>query len=133
MVFDFDLISINAIITTSLPSFAIITALTDFRMFIKMKKLYPGYTKIDYIWILVERLTLHFPILATGIYMFSQGFWNFVNLSRGVFPLVMAGLMFYIPFLFRDVRWRFKKEWPLGFIIFLFSVAQVAAIIYIFK
>jgi hypothetical protein len=132
MTFNLAIMSINAILITSVASFSIITILTDFTFAARIKKQYPGQTPKTYLWLFLERFTLHLPVLAVGFWMIADGFLNHINLSMGIFPIIFGALLFYIPFLFFDARWKKKEVWPLGPIIFSFSIAQFIGLVVTF-
>jgi hypothetical protein len=132
MVCNLQLMSINIILVSSVASFTIITILTDLKLFFQIPIRYPGHSKNTYYFILIERITLHFPILIAGFAMIADGYLKYVNLSQGWFPLIMGSALFFTPFVLLDPRIRKRHVWPLGPIIFSFGVAQTIGMIITF-
>jgi hypothetical protein len=93
--------------------------------------MYPGHTRKEYFWMKMERITLHWPMIAAGVWMIASGFLPFVNESHGYAPFVIAGLLFYIPYLFLDKRFSKKHDWPYGAWILFSSFCQVGVMIFI--
>jgi hypothetical protein len=129
MIFNLKIIAINSILVSSVASFSIITILCDFTFFSRMKSQYPNQTRKTYFYLVLERLTLHFPILIAGFAMIGDNYLNYVNLSNGWFPIIMGALLFFMPFIILDPRIRKKEVWPLGPIIFSFGVAQTVGMV----
>lgn len=127
LIFSFQIMAINALVVSSVFSFGSIFLFFDVPFFFNVKKemaVYPHISKLDIFWLLSERVTLHIPIISTGIWMMFD-FTAFINMSRGIIPLIIGVLLFYIPFFLIDARWKEKADWPLGLIIFLFSLGQI--------
>jgi len=131
MILDWQLISLNAIITTSSISFFFISLFTDWPSIFNPTKNYPNFQRKEYFWMIIERLTLHIPLILVGLWMIITDFTCFVNESRGLLPFIIGASLFYAPFLLLDVRLRKKWQWPLGGYILLCSFAQVLAIVII--
>lgn len=65
-------------------------------------------------WLLVERLSMHLPILICGIWMYVTDFHNYVPHSAGVLPFVLSAILLFLPFFLMDERWTSKYIAPTG-------------------
>ena len=112
VIFSFQIMAINALVISSVFSFGSIFLFFDIPFFFNVKKemaLFPNISKIDTFWLLTERVTLHIPIISTGIWMMFD-FTKYVNFSQGFIPLIIGTLLFYIPFFGIDARWKEKAD-----------------------
>jgi len=131
MIFDWQLISLNMIITTTSITFIIISILTDFRALIAPTRYYPNFQPEEYFWMKMERITLHWPLIGVGLWMIFSDFYKFVNTSHGIFPLIGVAILFYVPFFCWDERIRKKVGWPIGGWILFSSYCQLSVILLI--
>ena len=74
------------------------------------------YWKKNKGWVLVERMTMHPPILIGGLFIYLTGIWNYVKpTSQGGFVLFVITILFFYPSCyFLDIRLRKRYEWPNG-------------------
>jgi len=71
------------------------------------------YWKKNKGWILVERLTMHPPILIGGLFIYLTGIWNYVP-PRNLVVFAIGILFVYPTSYLLDVRLRKRYEWPNG-------------------
>lgn len=60
---------------------------------------------------LVERLTLHPPTLAIGLFMIIMGAGSYVT-DTGFQPIWLGIALIVIPFVLLDERWVHHYNWP---------------------
>ncbi|MBY9003376.1 MAG: hypothetical protein KGD73_05345 [Candidatus Lokiarchaeota archaeon] len=71
------------------------------------------YWKKNKGWLLVERITMHPPILVGGLFIYITGIWNYVP-PRNLLVFAIGILVVYPSSYFLDIRLRKRYEWPNG-------------------
>jgi hypothetical protein len=102
----------NLAIIGALPMMVISFVGWDSLFFIKFKK--RTYWKKNHGWLLLERITLHPPMIPVAIWMYYKGFQNFVPPPMNPWVFVAVGILFFGPFLLMDKRWTEKYIAPTG-------------------
>ena len=67
-------------------------------------------------WLLVERTTLHPPVVILAIYMIFAGARNFIEPPNLLFMVITVVILF-LPFFLLDVRWTKRYKWPEALIV----------------
>jgi hypothetical protein len=87
-------------------------------------------------WLVVERLTLHPPILIVGGWIYVTGILNPLGFARflfpevGLFAIAIAMPLVYVPFFLWDNRWVRRYNWPQApIMITIMSCANLALIL----
>jgi hypothetical protein len=119
----------NFIVITCFPVM-IVTSLWDSKFFVKFKK--RSYWKKNHGWLMLERLTLHPPMLICGLYMYITGLTQYFNASYGIFPLLVAVSLVYIPFFLWDERWKARYNWPQGLVMLFLMICATIALYIVF-
>ena len=67
-------------------------------------------------WMLIERMTMHPPVVLVAIFMIFNGARNYIEPPN---LLLMAGIIvvLYLPFFLFDERWTKRYKWPEAVII----------------
>jgi hypothetical protein len=106
LIFNFHNPIFNAIIIVCFPVM-IITSIWDIYFFRQLKnRVY--FTK-NHGWLILERSTLHPPMLIAGLYLF----FNLPEyLPSSLFPFIWGVLLVFIPFFILDERWASKYNYP---------------------
>ncbi|MHA1796356.1 MAG: hypothetical protein ACTSUK_09590 [Promethearchaeota archaeon] len=119
----------NMIVITSMPAIWVAFLRWDIRFYKRFKKgisvsSIPLETKAQRVWMIIERLTLHPPMLAfgtipffTGLRKFALGSASSSDLGGQILTIFYAMILFFSAFFFMDVRWYKRHRWPTGKII----------------
>ncbi len=67
-------------------------------------------------WLVLERLTLHPPVVIVAIYMILTDARNYIEPPNLVI-LVLSVFILFIPFFIVDVRWSKRYKWPEALIV----------------
>ena len=67
-------------------------------------------------WGLIERLTLHPPVVLVAIYMILMGARNYIE-PPNLILMVMVVIVLFLPFFLIDVRWTKRYKWPEALIV----------------
>lgn len=119
LMFENSLMVFNLITVTVLP-FVIIAILSWDR---KWFKRYHGYelSSRKKFWLVVERSTLHVPLLIGGIIPYFTGISTFIlgDFSSffdfyAIISFIVAGFIIFVPYILFDIRWSKKHKWPTG-------------------
>lgn len=80
-------------------------------------------------WGIVERITLHPPVVVVSIYMILMDARNYIQPPNLILmTVVIIGLL--LPFFLADVRWTERYRWPQAiFIIGLFIASGVSLLV----
>ncbi|KXH75982.1 MAG: hypothetical protein AM326_08075 [Candidatus Thorarchaeota archaeon SMTZ-45] len=62
-------------------------------------------------WMLVERLTMHPPVILLGVVLLIVRARPFIEAPNLLF-ILLAGLVLLSPFFILDERWRTRYNWP---------------------
>ncbi|MBD3353823.1 MAG: hypothetical protein GF364_20240 [Candidatus Lokiarchaeota archaeon] len=121
----------NQIVMTCWPVM-ILTSVWDYNFFKNFKK--RPYWRKNKGWLLVERLTLHIPILVIGGVMYLQGFEKWFPRNLSFFPAIVGMFLVFIPFFLMDERWTkgYNYPQPLIMIVIMISSTIVLNIIIVF-
>jgi hypothetical protein len=117
--------SFNAIVIVCFPVM-IVTAIWDINFFMNLKK--REYFIKNHGWLLLERITLHLPILIVGLYLF---FHITEYLPNTIFSWIWGILLVYIPFFLLDERWTSKYYYPQAIIMIVLMVSSTTILMYV--
>ena len=127
IIFQLRSITFNALIIQFIPSMIFISVWFDILFLVNIKK--DAITKlnlkpVDTFWLIVERVTLHVPIIILGFWMVFDGVFQYVNFSQGWWPFIIDIPLICGAFFLMDERLSKKLDWPLGPIIVICGVIQ---------
>lgn len=131
-ILEFENFIFNAIIVTCFPVFIVVT-IWDSNFFLQFRK--REYWSKNHGWLLMERLTLHPPMLIVGIIMYLNGITPYINKSGGFLPYFIGLCLVFIPFFILDERWTKKYKWPGGIIMLILMMGSsivLILVIYVF-
>ena len=119
---------LNLIVVCSAPMMLIMIFVYDIPFFARVKKglpvlpnescrelslnSLPVSTKV---WLYMERLTLHTPMVIFGTIFYVQGLKGVAFLGLHQWQYFAAMALVFVPFILFDQRIRKRKEWPEGF------------------
>ncbi|WP_371804693.1 hypothetical protein [Candidatus Lokiarchaeum ossiferum] len=110
LIFNLQSAIFNVIIAVCFPAM-IFTSVWDYNFYSKFKN--RTYWKKNRRWLFVERITMHPPLLISGLYMYIAGIPNFVPPGE-VTPFLIGILIVYGSSFLLDVRLRKRYNWPNG-------------------
>jgi hypothetical protein len=74
-------------------------------------------------WGILERSTMHPPVVVVAIYMIVTGARNYIEVPNLIqMVLVVVGL--FLPFFLLDVRWTKRYKWPEALIVIGLIIAS---------
>lgn len=113
--FNFKHMLFNFIVVGSLPMISIVFFTHDLKFFFELhKEINPKEKSKMYYTLLLERLTLHIPLIISGLIMYFSGVTNYIGLSFGIIPILLGTLMILGPLVLFDPRVLKKEDWPVG-------------------
>jgi hypothetical protein len=119
----------NIMTITVLPMMVISLVGWDSLFFVKFKK--RTYWKKNHKWLLIERLTLHPPIVATALWMVFSGIENFITTPPQIWPFISGAIIFYGVFFLLDERITKKYIPPTGMNMLIGSLISFIGMIFI--
>lgn len=120
LIFNLQSVIFNVIVAVCFPAM-IFTTMWDYNFYRKFKT--REYWQKNKGWLLVERLTMHPPILICGLYFYIKGIQNFVP-KDPIWPFIIGIIIVYGSSYMCDIRLRKRFNWPNGrdlFIVMLVS------------
>ncbi|MHA1672707.1 MAG: hypothetical protein ACTSYI_03685 [Promethearchaeota archaeon] len=124
MIYNFESMVFNMILSTSMIALWVAFFRWDFRFYKRF--LYGGEiasipveTRSQKVWMIIERLTLHPPILIIGTIPFFTGLRAFSlgNVASGdlgvqILSMIFGLVLYFGAFFFLDKRWADHYQWP---------------------
>lgn len=126
MTLGFESVIFNSVIFTCFPVM-ILTTVWDYNFYKNFR--HRTYWEKNRGWLVVERLLLHPPILAAGLWIYLSGIETFIPRSESFFPYMMAMLLVFVPFFVFDERWASKYNWPQALIMIVLMVGATVVIV----
>lgn len=122
ILFDYKNMLMNFIIISALPVVIVSILGWDSLFFVKFNK--RTYWKKNKGWLIIERITMHFPMAAIGILLYI---WGLPTLSIiEVLQLAIYTIpVLYMWFWVVDKRWSERYIWPTGLNIFIFATLSI--------
>ena len=74
-------------------------------------------------WVLVERLTLHPPVVIVALFMIFNDAKNFIQ-PPSLFLMIASALVLFLPFFLVDERWTRRYKWPEALVVIGLMVAS---------
>lgn len=99
----------------------LVTSIWDINFFRRFK--YQTYWTKNRRWVLIERLTMHPPIVFVAIFMILDGARKYIQPPNLVLMVVIV-LILFIPFFLLDARWTKRYKWPEALIVIGLMVAS---------
>jgi hypothetical protein len=117
MLYNFQNITFNLILVATVPIGFIAILEWDRNFFRKKLRVVPEYQPV-LPWMIIERVTLHVPMIITGLIFYFNGLESFVfhgtdpSIFDRVVILLYGTLLVVLPLIILDVRWTKKEKWP---------------------
>jgi hypothetical protein len=98
----------NVMVMVAFP-ILVITSIWDINFFRRFGS--QDYWKTNRSWGIIERSTMHPPVVVVAIYMILTGARNYIQPPNlFVMAIIIFGLV--LPFFLLDVRWSKRYKWP---------------------
>ncbi|MFW9867038.1 MAG: hypothetical protein ACFFEN_13160 [Candidatus Thorarchaeota archaeon] len=115
LIFNFKNPIFNVIVAVCFPAM-IFTSLWDINFYKGFKS--RNYWEKNKNWVLIERMTMHPPILVGGLSLYIIGLQKFIP-SNDLVPFLLGILIVYLTSFLLDIRLRKRYNWPNGRNLFL--------------
>lgn len=120
----------NLIVATALPLMLVSFIGWDTLFFYKFKK--RTYWEKNHGWLIVERLTMHPPMLIVALYWWIAGLENVLLIQGSYATIIAAVILVFAPMLLFDKRMTEKYIAPTGMNIFVSAIlCLVGMVIYL--
>ena len=115
----------NVIVIVAFP-ILLVTSIWDVRLY--QRFLSQDYWAKNRFWGIIERSTLHPPVVILAIYMILADARNFIMPPNLVLLVICGGLLF-LPFFIVDVRWTKRYKWPEALVVIGLMVLSGASLV----
>jgi len=116
----------NLIICAALPVMLVSFIGWDSLFFVKFKK--RTYWEKNHAWLIVERITMHPPVIAVSLYWWIIDLKGIIGLTNGIITIIAACILVMGPYMIWDKRWTEKYIAPTGMNIFIFMIISVVGL-----
>jgi hypothetical protein len=127
MILDFQDQTFNLIIAGALPLMLISFVGWDTLFFWKFKSRTYWPNVKNHKWLLIERLTMHPPMIVVGLLWYFMGLRNYLtmNILEAIVPTIICAIMIIGPELLWDERLTKKYIAPTGQNIFVMTIISI--------
>ena len=115
----------NVMVMVGFP-ILIVTSIWDVNFFRRFNS--QTYWEKNRRWLLVERITLHPPLVVLAIYMIIAGARNFIEPPNLVL-MALSIVVLYLPFFLLDVRVTKRYRWPQALIVIGLLVGSAVSLL----
>jgi hypothetical protein len=74
-------------------------------------------------WVLIERLTMHPPVVLVALFMILNGARNYIE-PPNLLLMVLSVALLFIPFFLLDERWTKRYKWPEALVVIALMLAS---------
>jgi hypothetical protein len=121
-IFSLEISILNIPIISGILPFTIIFLRNDMNFILNIKRFVAEKNITDpkdIFWILIERISLHLPILIAGYYMVFTDIFRFVSMEYGIWTFIIPYFFCIFIYMLVDVRWADDKNPAVGRLIIL--------------
>ena len=111
--FNLMIIPFNIIVIIAFP-ILIVTSVWDINFYRRLNT-QPHWSEKKR-WAILERMTLHPPVVILAIYMIVTDARNYIQ-PPNLIVLIISVLVLFSPFFFVDARWTKRYQWPQALIV----------------
>ncbi|MEM2143138.1 MAG: hypothetical protein QXQ81_07785 [Candidatus Thorarchaeota archaeon] len=117
---------LNLVVMMSFP-ILLVTVGWDIRFYRRFSS--RNYWHKNRTWLIVERLTLHPPVVILALLMIYLGAESYIR-APTLITIGLATLLLYVPFFLFDERWRSRYLWPQAIVVIaLFTGSMLSMMI----
>jgi len=113
LAFGLSLYPLNIMVMVAFP-ILVVTSVWDINFYRRFSS--QTYWTKNRRWMLIERLTLHPPVVLLALFMILNGARNYIEPPNLVL-LVVPVILLFTPFFLFDVRWTKRYKWPEALIV----------------
>jgi len=113
LAFDLSFWPFNVMVMVAFP-ILLVTSIWDINFMRRFSS--QDYWSANRKWGLVERITLHPPVVIVAIYMILMDARNYIQPPNLVMMAIVVIILF-LPFFLLDVRWTKRYKWPEALIV----------------
>ncbi len=125
LAFGLSLYPLNVMVMIAFP-ILLVTSIWDINFYRKFK--HQPYWGKNIRWALIERLTMHPPVVIVALFMIFNDARNYIQPPNLV--LLAASVLFlFTPFFFLDVRWTKRYKWPEALIVIGLMIASCVSLL----
>jgi len=113
LAFGLSLYPFNVIVMVAFP-ILVVTSIWDINFYRRFNS--QTYLTKNRRWMLIERTTMHPPVVLVAIFMILNGARNYIEPPNLIVMVALVVLLF-IPFFLFDERWTKRYKWPEALIV----------------
>jgi hypothetical protein len=125
LVFDLMALPFNIIVIIAFP-ILIVTSVWDINFYRRLQT--QAYWSARKRWAILERMTLHPPVVILAIYIILTGARNYIQ-PPNLIVLVSYVIILFTPFFLVDWRWTKRYKWPEALIVIGLFIMSGASLI----
>jgi len=125
LVFGLSFYPLNVMVMIAFP-IILVTSIWDINFYRRFKT--QTYWAKNRGWVLVERLTLHPPVVIVALFMIFNDARNFIQ-PPNLLLMMLDALVLFLPFFLLDARWTRRYKWPEALIVIGLMVASGASLL----
>jgi len=125
LIFELQSYPFNIIVMVAFP-ILLVTSMWDINFYRRFNS--QDYWKKNRKWALIERLTMHPPVVVLAIYMILSGARSYIE-SPSLVIMVIVVVILFLPFFLLDERWTKKYKWPEALIVIGLVVLSGASLL----
>ncbi|MFW9812822.1 MAG: hypothetical protein ACFFF9_10205 [Candidatus Thorarchaeota archaeon] len=113
LVFNLGFWPFNVMVMVAFP-ILVVTSVWDINFFRRIN--HQDHWKTNRIWGIIERSTLHPPVVVVAIYMILMDARNYIQ-APNLILMTMVVIGLFLPFFLVDARWTERYKWPQAIIV----------------
>ena len=125
LVFGLSFYPFNVMVMIAFP-IILVTSMWDINFYRRFKN--QTYWTKNRRWVVIERLTLHPPVVAVAVLMILNDARNYIQ-PPNLLMMIVSALILFIPFFLLDERWTRRYKWPEALIVIGLMVASGASLL----
>lgn len=125
LVFGLEFWPFNVMVMVAFP-ILVVTSIWDINFFRRISS--QEYWKTKRKWGIIERATMHPPVVVVAIYMILMGAQNYIQ-PPNLILMVIVVIGLFLPFFLVDVRWTERYKWPEAIIVIGLLIASGSSLL----
>jgi hypothetical protein len=120
LAFGLSLYPLNIIVMVAFP-ILLVTSIWDINFYRRFNS--QAYWTKNRGWLLIERATMHPPVVLVAVFMILDGARNYIE-PPNLLLMVLSVVLLFIPFFLFDERWRKRYKWPEAVLVIALMLAS---------
>lgn len=125
LAFGLTFFAFNVMVMIAFP-ILIVTSMWDINFYRRFNS--QTYWKKNRRWLLIERLTLHPPVVLVALFMIFNDARNYI-MPPNLLLMAMTSILLFAPFFLFDLRWTERYKWPQALIVIGLMLASGLSLI----